>query len=397
MATNVLENIDTRELGQRLQQARKRRGLTQADVADILGSARTTVTAIEKGERRLKAEELIKLAGAYGRPVSEFVAARPPIESFEVQFRAAIKRSEKDEEKITAVIEDWEDLCRNYLELEEIVEAPLAYNYPPEYQVVNLPADKAAESIALRERSRLGLGDGPLPLLRDVLEQEVGLRIFYLEMPSAFSEMYSYDQQLGGCMAVNLNHPEQRRRWSMAHGYLHFLAHRHKPVFHYFGQYQRMPESERLAEAFAMHFLMPAAGLVKRFSAFNASGKFTPADLCTLAHYYGVSVQALDYRLEGLGLLPAGTWDKLKDRGFRVRKAQEELGLNEIPQRTDRVPLHYQHLAIEALDQGLITEGHFARLLRVDRLEARRVAVSLREHSSGMDEASTLDLTRLRA
>ncbi len=216
-------------------------------------------------------------------------------------------------------------------------------------------------------------------------------------MPSAFSEMYSYDRWLGGCMAVNLNHPEERRRWSMAHGYLHFLAHRHKPVFHYFEQYQRMPESERLAEAFAMHFLMPAAGLVKRFSAFNARGKFTPADLCTLAHYYGVSVQALDYRLEDLGLLPAGTWDKLKDRGFRVRKAQEELGLNEIPQRTDRVPLHYQHLAIEALDQGLVTEGHFARLLRVDRLEARRVAASLREHSSGMDEASTLDLTRLRA
>lgn len=397
MATKVLESVDMRELGQRLQQARKRRGLTQADAAEVLGVARTTITAIEKGERRLKPEELLALAEAYARSVSDLVADRPHIEPFEVQFRAAIRRSDKDEAKIEAVIEDWEDLCRNYLELEQIVGAPLAQNYPPEYQVESIRIDAAGESIALRERSRLGLGDGPIPLLRDMLEQEVGLRIFYMEMPPSFSEMYAYDKQLGGCMAVNLNHPEEKRRWSMAHGYLHFLAHRFTPVFHYSGQYQRMPESERLAEAFAMHFLMPTSGLVKRFSAYKASGKFTPADLCTLAHYYGVAVEALVRRLESLDLLPAGTWENLRDRGFRVRKAQAELGLSEIPQRTDRVPLHYQHLAIEAFDQGLITEGRFARFLRLDRLESRRVAAALREHSSGMDDASTLDLTELRA
>jgi len=382
-----------RELGQRLQHARKKRGLTQADAAEILGVARTTVTAIEKGERRLEARELIKLANAFGRPVSDFVAERPNIEPLEVQFRAAIRRSDEDEQKITRVIEGWEELCRDYLELEQIVGAPLAKNYPPEYQAEKIRVDAAAESIALRERSRLGLGDGPVPLLRDMLEQEVGLRIFYLEMPAKFSEMYAFDEQVGGCLAINVNHPEERRRWSLAHGYLHFLAHRQMAIFHYSGQYQRVPESERLADAFAMYFLMPTSGIVKRFSAHKASGKFTPADLCTLAHYYGVAVEALVHRLESLDLLPAGTWEKLMHRGFRVRKAQAELGLSELPQRADSVPLHYQHLAIEALDQGLITEGRFARFLRVDRLEARRVAAALREHSSGMEEASSFDLS----
>ncbi len=397
MAAKVLDQIDPRILGERLQQARKRRGLTQADAAEILDVARTTITAIEKGERRVKAEELLALAGAYGQPVSDFVADRPQIEPFEVQFRASIRRSDTDEKKIEEVIGEWEELCRYYLELEEVVGAPLARNYPPEYQVERIRTDAAAESIALRERARLGLGDGPIPLLRDILEQEVGIRIFYIEMPAAFSEIYAYDERLGACMAVNQNHPEERRRWSMSHGYLHFLAHRRTPVFHYAGQYQRMPESERLAEAFAMYFLMPTSGLVKRFSAYKASGKFTPADLCTLAHYYGVAVESLVYRLESLSLLPAGTWDNLKERGFRVRKAQSELGLSELPQRTDRVPLHYQHLAIEALDQGLVTEGRFARLMRMPRLEARRVAAVLREHSSGMEGASDVDLTEMRA
>jgi Zn-dependent peptidase ImmA (M78 family) len=195
-------------------------------------------------------------------------------------------------------------------------------------------------------------------------------------------------------MAINANHPEERRRWSLAHGYLHFLAHRRKPVFDFDGQYQRLPESERLAEAFPKYFLMPTSSLLKQFNdMYRSHGKFTPTNLFTLAHYYEVSVEALVNRLEEMGLLPSGTWDRLRDRGLKVRKVQAELGLEAITQRTDVTPIHYQHLAIEAFDQGLITEGSFANFLGVDRLEARRIAELLREYSSGTPEHIThLDL-----
>lgn len=394
MTNNILDKIDTRRLGELLQQARNQCGMTQADAAKVIDAARTTMVAIEKGERRLKPNELIKLARAYGRSVSDFVRQPPVAQSFEVQFRAAYRRNEVEELQIEPVIRLLEELCQNYLELEEIMDAPLPRNYPREYEVSGMPIERAAESIAVEERQRLGLGDGPIPLLRDILEQSVGLRIFYLKMPPKYSEIYSYDEQRGGCMAINANHPEERRRWSLAHGYLHFLAHRRKPVLDFEGQYKRMPESERLAEAFPKYFLMPTSGLLKRFNdMYRANGKFTPTNLFTLAHYYGVSVQALIYRLEEMELLPSGTWDRLSDRGLKVRKVQEELGLEEIPQRTDRMPVHYQHLAIEAFDQGLITEGRFADFLHVDRLEARRIAEVLREYSSGMlEEATQLDL-----
>ena len=394
MTNNILDNIDMRRLGELLQQARNKCGMTQADAAKVIDAARTTMIAIEKGERRLKPTELIKLARAYGRAVSDFVRPRPVVQPFEVQFRAAYRRNEVEELQIEPVILRLEELCRNYLELEKIMDAPLPRNYPREYEVSGMPIERAAEGIAVEERQRLGLGDGPIPLLRDILEQGVGLRIFYLKMPPKYSEVYSYDEQLGGCMAINANHPEERRRWSLAHGYLHFLAHRRKPVLDFDGQYKRMPESERLAEAFPKYFLMPTSGLLKRFNdMYRTNGKFTPTNLFTLAHYYGVSVQALVYRLEEMELLPSGTWDRLSDQGLKVRKVQQELGLEEIPQRTDMIPIHYQHLAIEALDQGLITEGHFADLLNVDRLEARRIAEVLREYSSGMTEETThLDL-----
>jgi Zn-dependent peptidase ImmA (M78 family)/DNA-binding XRE family transcriptional regulator len=394
MANNILDNIDLRKLGELLQQARKKSGLTQADAAKVIDAARTTIVAIEKGERRLKPNELIKLARAYGRAVSDFVRSSPVTEPFEVQFRAAYQRNEQEEAQINPVIQRFEELCRNYLELEKIMDAPTPRNYPQEYDVTSMPIEAAAESIAIAERQRLGLGDSPIPMLRDILEQSVGIRVFYLNMPAKYSEIYSYDEQLGGCMAINLSHHEERRRWSMAHGYLHFLAHRRKPVVDFEGQYKRIPESERLAEAFPKYFLMPTSGLLSRFNdMYRTHGKFTPTNLFTLAHYYGVSIEALVYRLEDMELLPSGTWDRLRDRGLKVRKVQQELGLEEIDQRADILPIHYQHLAIEALEQGLITEGRFADFLRVDRLEARRIAEALREHSSGMlEESAYLDL-----
>jgi Zn-dependent peptidase ImmA (M78 family)/DNA-binding XRE family transcriptional regulator len=394
MATNILENIDMSRLGELLQQARKKCGMTQADAAKIIDAARTTIVAIEKGERRLKANELIKLARAYRCAVSDFVAPRPVVQPFEVQFRAAYRRNEEEEAQINPTILRLEELCRNYLELEEIMEAPLPRNYPQEYDVINMPIEAAAESIAIAERQRLGLGDAPISRLRDVLEQSVGLRIFYLSMPPKYSEAYSYNETLGGCMAINANHPEERRRWSLAHGYLHFLAHRRKPVVDFDGQYQRLPESERLAEAFPKYFLMPTSSLLKQFNDMHRShGKFTPTNLFTLAHYYGVSVESLVYRLEEMELLPSGTWDRLRDRGLKVRQVQKDLGLENITQRSDMTPIHYQHLAIEAFDQGFITEGSFANFIGVDRLEARRIAEVLRKHSSGMiEEATHLDL-----
>jgi Zn-dependent peptidase ImmA (M78 family)/DNA-binding XRE family transcriptional regulator len=399
MATNILETIDLHRLGELLQQARKQCGMTQSDAAQVIDAVRTTIVAIEKGERRLKPAELIKLTRAYGRAISDFVQPHPVVQPFEVQFRAVYQRNEGEEAKIEPVIQRLEELCRYYLKLEEIMDAPLPKSYPQEYKVENMPIEAAAESIAIAERQRLGLGDGPIPMLRDILEQGVGLRIFYLEMPSKYSGIYSYDEKLGGCIAINANHPEERRRGSLAHEYLHFLAHRRKPVFDFDGQYRRIPESERLATAFPKYFLMPTSGLLKRFNdMYRAHGKFTPTNLFTLAHYYGVSVQALVYRLEEMELVPSGTWDRLSDRGLKVRKVQQELGLSEIPQRTDMAPVHYQHLAIEALDQGLITEGRFADFLNVDRLESRRIAESLREYSSGMvEESAHLDLRQVSA
>ncbi len=53
-------------LAQRMAIARKRAGLTQAQVADIVGLYRPAISEIESGRRKVSAEELHKFADAYG-------------------------------------------------------------------------------------------------------------------------------------------------------------------------------------------------------------------------------------------------------------------------------------------------------------------------------------------
>lgn len=385
MSSVTPNGLDPDEIGQRLQRARKQRGLTQADAAALIDVARTTLVAIEQGKRRIKPDELIKLARAYGRQVGEFVRPEAPMEHFQVVFRSANLRGLEDDSRILAAIDRFEEYCRDYLTLEDITASPLRARFPTPYALGPLPPEQAAEIVAQEERNRLGLGDGPLLQLRAVLEQDVSLRIFYmpLEPSSTFAAMYSFTAELGGCIAVNRLHPQERRRWSLAHEYAHFLVERHQPDVALEGRYTRRPEIERFADSFAVALLMPANGLLRRFNNLRDDKQaITPGDLCQLAHYYVVSVEAMTRRLEGLRALPTGTWERLRDSGFKIRQAQQKLGLESVGAYDDPFPKRYQYLAIQALDKGRISEGEFAHYLHVDRLKAREIA-DLLHHEAG--------------
>ena len=60
MDKHLLTSIDPAIIGERLAEARRARGLTQQQAAEFLDVARTTITAMEKGERRPRAVELVK-------------------------------------------------------------------------------------------------------------------------------------------------------------------------------------------------------------------------------------------------------------------------------------------------------------------------------------------------
>jgi len=372
MDYRLLENIDSKRLGARLQDARRSAALTQETAATQLGMARTTVVAIEKGERRLSPHELIQFAKAYRRPVSDLVGRPVVSESFAPQFRAVPNKSEPDSE-VDPIATKLQNLAEDYVALERIRSMPLAQSYPNEYDTAGGSPEQVAEDVATAERNRLGMGDGPIGNLRERLASDVGIRIFFFDMPSRIAGLFAYNEELGACIGINSKHPRDRRNWSLAHEYGHFLMTRYQPEVTVLTLSGRSNKKERLVDSFARYFLMPATGLNRRFTELHrsAEGGITLAHVCTLANLYQVSVQALILRLEELRRLPTGTWDRLKVEGFKVQHAQALLGIDANPSLTETLPQRYVDLAVAAYQAEQISEGQLAKYLRTGRLQAR--------------------------
>ncbi len=397
MSVNILDSIEPTLLGERLANARRSRQLTQAEVADHLGIARTTLTAIEKGQRRPRSLELMHLATLYGRQIEDLLHTDGPntSPSFAVQFRRA---RQLPGDRALADMERFEQLCRWYAALEEDLGSPLPARDTPGYDISRTPPERAGEEIASSERLRLGLGDGPLGDLWEVLESAYGLRVFGFAMEeSRISGMFVFIPELGGCIAINTNHPVERQRWTGCHELGHFLTERHRVEVTVDVSRPGRNRSEQVVDAFARHFLMPTAGLVRRFESIRRSkpGPITPADVVVLSHVYGVSFQAITWRLEDLRLLKPGTWDQLQEVGFKPALAKKTLGL-ETGERQGFLPTRYTTLAVQAHDAGDLTEGQLAKRLLRSRVEARDLANQVKESmvsdASGEWTAIELDL-----
>jgi Zn-dependent peptidase ImmA (M78 family)/DNA-binding XRE family transcriptional regulator len=394
--------LDPRIVGQRIAEARKARGKTQEEVADFLGCSRPTYIAIEKGDRPAKSDEIIKLASFLGRKVNELVRPTEPVVDLQPHLRAAVERRKgADEEALNAAIDEFQRLAEDYRDLERLMNAPLRFHYPPEVTLSpRIDSAELAESVAQQERQRLGLGDQPVIYLRNTLEWDVGLRIFYWNLPSPIAGMYAYTADLGGCILVNRKHIPERRRVSMLHEYGHLIVDRYKPGIDYLTVPGRKPANERFAESFALNFLMPASSVRQRFhDVVTTTGDFQVADLRRLSHFYYVSAEAMALRLEQLGLVPKGIWQFLKESKFSPREAAELLGLQPRPVNDFPFPDRYKYLAVAAYERGEIGDGDLADYLRCDVVEAREIAAATLtsrevEESTGEESAWRLDFAK---
>lgn len=403
MSRNVLHTIDPALIGERLAEARRARRLTQQDAADVLDVARTTVVAIEKGERRPRATELVKLAALFGRAPSDFLEVGSPKgePGFLVQFRQTKKSRNEADLAREEDIRKFERLCRWYVELEALNGVASGRRYLEPYDISGTPPERAAQEVATAERNRLGLGDGPIGDLWHLLDGDVGLRVFAFPMQDRRTAgMFLFSEAYGGCIAVNANHPEDRQRWSAVHEFGQFLTRRYQPEVTVLGTSKRVKDSERFADALARHFLMPTAGLARRFDAIRRAkdAPFTPAELLQLAAAFGVSVQAMTWRLEELRLLPPGTWDHLQKLGFRPPEAQRLAGLPGPKAGVPRMPTRYELLAVQAFLAGELSEGQLAERLMLDRVGARELVDSLMTVEQPAENGSwtqvTLDFAR---
>ena len=129
-----IDRIDPRVLGARLQDASRACGLTQQQVAKELRVARTTIVAMEKGERKTSPSELITLAKLYRRQMSELVGREQVTESFIPQFRSTERQTLAISAEYEKSAYELQRLSEDYAELESMLRVHRHWQYPPVYE-----------------------------------------------------------------------------------------------------------------------------------------------------------------------------------------------------------------------------------------------------------------------
>jgi Zn-dependent peptidase ImmA (M78 family)/DNA-binding XRE family transcriptional regulator len=359
-------NIEPTVLGDRLRTARSNANFTQDFAAAQLKLSRTTLVAIERGQRRVRPEEIVAFANLYGVSVGRLTAS----DAVHVDLTAKFRRIEGREPgpDVSDSISLLNRLATGAAELERIVGSELPRDYPPPVRIRAAGLYQQAEDAAAALRGRLGIGFGPISDLLSLFELDLGIRVFARPLPHRISGLYAFDPAVGACILINASHRWKRRVQTLAHEGGHFVADRsHADVL----EGDEVPESteERFARRFGLALLMPAATVRARFDQIITTERaFSVRQLILLAHQFGVATEAMARRLEDLDLMPVGTWDSLRDRKYNSSLEYEVLGDRAPDRGPPLIPPRLSYLASVALDNEMLSEGQLCELLVVDRV-----------------------------
>lgn len=391
--TMQLGHIDSESVGERLRIARDEVGITQADAAAAINVARTTLVAIEGGQRRVRMNELQMLSRLYETTVNSLLRQEAVYVDLVPRFRrpAAVTDAAAD-----AAVRLMANLARAEVELENLLGVRRVRNYPPERPILRGDVRAQAEQDASEQRQRLGLGMSPIQDIVTLLELELGVRVYVRRFDGRISGLFAYDDALGPCMLLNANHPRDRRTQTAAHEWGHLLSSRREPEILYLNEVEKSRE-ERYAIAFARAILTPSRTVMQKFHEVVAgSDRLTRRHVIVLAHFFNVSREAMVRRFEELKLVKPGTWNWFQaNGGITDEQKRRVLGDLSVPDQQKAeadqpTTLRLNLLAAEAYRQELLSEGQLAHLLRLERVELREILDDMEVQESEPNGVSIL-------
>src|SRR3972149_1802234 len=363
----------TEMIGEKIKSLRESEGLTQEEIAVKAGVSKEFISMVESGKRNPSLDVLSKIASVFSIETSYFMDTKR--EDFALALRTAeINEKDKDE------IRKFKDFCEDYYFLEnatgEILPSPTPI-YPDPSSSILSDFDQTylyAEKLALDERRRLSLGDEPI---RDIflLMETQGVRVVRMNMEeSPVDGAFIYSSDKGAFMLINSSQSKGRHFFTAAHEYCHYLKDREKgyPVCQIItgGIEEHKKTIERIVNLFAANFLMPETA-VSKLAGLYAKTRLEAEEVVYLKRYFGVSYQAMLYRLKDLRFIRRPKLQEL----LKTDPATVEIALFgftvESMKDPERLPERYCKLAVQAYTQGKISFEKLAELLKVDSFELK--------------------------
>ncbi len=349
-------------IGNRLKKAREALGYTQEEVAEKLAIGRPRYSDIENGKRDVPLKELYKFCEFYKRPIEYFIKEKLTLEN---GFKVLFRRIEGDKE-VANVVTEFENLCERMYDLEKITEVRMRPSVPKDYTYERERLWFWSKYYADQERKRLDLGQAPLKNLNQILEEKCGLKIFYLPIPEekGIFGMFTFDEEMGGCILVNTNASFGKQLFSLTHEYAHFIFHKERLGIISFEK-ESDTLDENLADHFASDFLMSKEAVENIFNIRIKNRKeVTAEDIIYFAEYFGVSFQAMVYRLNNLKLLNNEMKEQLISETW-VTAVRKSMGILEPERGKLKFPNLYLHLCFKAYQQNKITTSKLAEFLEI--------------------------------
>lgn len=347
--------------GAQLRKARELLQLTAEQVATELNITLQDIVDWEGDRAQPGLKELEKLAELYGRGIDYFLKDTPPPPR-KIEFRGRAGQSLKDLPKqAKTVLARFDELCRTALEVEGLL------NRKREVTLPRFDESVHPKVVAQNLRKKLRVSDKPLPNLRERLENE-GVRIFELLVPEgAFSGFSFWHSDYGPCVLLNASDLTGRRNFTLAHELAHLL-YGHESALCYIPPKlsEVRGDIEFKTTQFAVELLLPETGVRDDFEGRALSITPSEMELGQMARKWGVSIQALGYRLENFDLIAGGYTDtlfELKPKFFRRPRT---------PKWKRQMGRQFVEETFEAYEKGLISAGKVASGLGITVREAMK-------------------------
>jgi Zn-dependent peptidase ImmA (M78 family)/transcriptional regulator with XRE-family HTH domain len=343
------------KIGSRIKALREQRGQSQDDLARLFGfKDRQTVSAIETGERKVSAEELLRAVELFGVRLDYFTD--PFLLAGEGSFswrQSGVK---------PAVLADYEIDAGRLISAFRTLGPQVGREAPLLRRSLGLNKQSQIEEAAAageRFAADFKLGDVPAARLAEVMERELGLLVLMVDPIKGVSGAACRLPELD-VVLINRREIAGRRNFDLAHELFHIFTWDAMPPEHI---EEVTPKTrtrvEQLADGFASAVLIPAA-VLERFGDWKTiQDDQLIARLNATADELLVSASALRWRLVSLGRL---------DKAVGSRIPESKLRHNGRPKPAEEIlPPLFSKSFIEvigrAIDQGRVAVRRVSYLL----------------------------------
>ena len=293
--------------GNRLRHLRQAAGLQVAELAAMTELDPAIVAALECGRRTITSAELSALANGLG--VSPLAILEP--ESLPGRLSIA-HRTNGDEDSSREAVMRLTALAELHQVLSDgghpsVIDAP----DPPEGPFESWLEHANALAGWARERLNPSLDDDPFTGLAQAIENRLSADVMVERLGEQASEGASITDAEFPFILINAERTRPRALFTLAHELGHLL-HRDGPRVNVDMDLMGRTDEERLANAFAAAFLMPEPDIRRILDDHGRAA----GSLALMLAKFGVSYEALVYRLHNLQIINARGRDRLKAAGW---------------------------------------------------------------------------------